>query len=561
MMCSLGATAQDQNPKQKCKRVKSVVVKKVTKEGSDSSVVKKKAKSDQVTQMTAEEQKLLDENPIVHSVLSKLLDQRLKNIVQNGLTEGKSSKTPQKDVINRARKVVKSPSDTTIYAPALTRLSNSNTHVPNEIQISNFVGAVRSQLNNGENREERPSTSGVQNNAGCGPVRQVNTDIPMTSTTETAQKYAENSVIDAEKFQAGIAIPPTGNNQLLHLNNQIAHMLVDNVDNGNEANNASQGHNNQMAHLLVDSGNEANNASQGHNIVQQPFSCQQNEFALAQGSFMPPLPPSTPNFHQQGSHLIPNIGSGVSDDDFFHLTCHIEPSLKHKIEKGEFVELEKLLPKDRTQFSQGGAKENRLEWVQRDGNTYLVSAGRDAKISGIRRWEQAFRAYATIYCAANPHRSKEIWQYIAVINTAASAYSWDNVYNYDITFRHLMAFNPNRSWAVTYNQMWNLSMRDPLPKNQGHKGFFQFNSSRASSSSGSSATGNSSYKKKSDYCWNFNRGVPCKYGKRCKFIEKCSYCDSPTHGVNVCKKLEQKEQRKNSKGNEAHSSSPHKKSQ
>ena len=28
-----------------------------------------------------------------------------------------------------------------------------------------------------------------------------------------------------------------------------------------------------------------------------------------------------------------NIGSGVSDDDFFHLTCHIEPSLIHKIEK------------------------------------------------------------------------------------------------------------------------------------------------------------------------------------------------------------------------------------
>ena len=79
-----------------------------------------------------------------------------------------------------------------------------------------------------------------------------------------------------------------------------------------------------------------------------------------------------------------------------------------------------------------------------------------------------------IYCAANPQRSKEIWQYISVINTAASAYAWDNVYNYDITFRHLMAFNPGRSWAVTYNQMWNLSMQDPLPKNQYNKGHFQF---------------------------------------------------------------------------------------
>ena len=66
--------------------------------------------------------------------------------------------------------------------------------------------------------------------------------------------------------------------------------------------------------------------------------------------------------------VIPNIGSGVSDDDFFHLTCHIEPSLIHKIEKGEFVELEKLLPKDKF----GGKSEDRLEWVQREGGTFLV---------------------------------------------------------------------------------------------------------------------------------------------------------------------------------------------
>ena len=135
---------------------------------------------------------------------------------------------------------------------------------------------------------------------------------------------------------------------------------------------------------------------------------------------------------------ILNIGAGVSDDDFFHLTCHIDPNLIHKIEKGEFVELEKLLPKDKLGRS---GEENRFEWVQRDGGTYLVPAQRDSKIGSFRRWEQAFRAYATIYCGANPHRSKEVWQYITVINTAASSFLWENVYHYDITFRHLMAFN------------------------------------------------------------------------------------------------------------------------
>ena len=39
-------------------------------------------------------------------------------------------------------------------------------------------------------------------------------------------------------------------------------------------------------------------------------------------------------------------GKGIEEDDqFFHLTCHIDKALKQKIETGEFVELENLLPK------------------------------------------------------------------------------------------------------------------------------------------------------------------------------------------------------------------------
>ena len=239
-----------------------------------------------------------------------------------------------------------------------------------------------------------------------------------------------------------------------------------------------------------------------------------------------------------GMNLL-DIGSGVSDDDFFHLTCNIEPSLIHKIEKGEFVELEKLLPKDRL----GGARgdENRLEWVQREGGTFLVPAQKDNRIGNFRCREQAFRAYATIYCGANPQRSKEIWQYITVINTAASSYQWDNVYNYDITFRHLMAFNPQRSWAVTYNQMWNLSMRDPLPKsNNKFNGTLHYSGGGFVQSRGSYSSNTNPMqvrRNKSDYCWNFNKGVPCKFGAKYKFVERCKYCDSPTHGVHACQKL------------------------
>ena len=116
------------------------------------------------------------------------------------------------------------------------------------------------------------------------------------------------------------------------------------------------------------------------------------------------------------------MGTGLSDDDFFHLTSHIDPLLKQKIEAGEFVDLDKLLPKDRMGTNNRYSDDNRMEWVQRDGGTYLVPARKESHITNFRRWEQAFRMYATIYCGANPHRAKEIWQYISVINSAASSY-------------------------------------------------------------------------------------------------------------------------------------------
>ena len=84
------------------------------------------------------------------------------------------------------------------------------------------------------------------------------------------------------------------------------------------------------------------------------------------------------------------------DDDFFHVTCHIDSLLKEKIVRGEFVELDKLLPKDRAGFRPND--EGRLEIVSKDGVAYFTPAqDRSCKINGLKRWEQAFRVYAAIY--------------------------------------------------------------------------------------------------------------------------------------------------------------------
>ena len=90
------------------------------------------------------------------------------------------------------------------------------------------------------------------------------------------------------------------------------------------------------------------------------------------------------NLTVEGSMSVDN------DDDFFHVTCHIEPGLRDKIIKGEFVDLEKLLP--RSGFRTG--EERRLELVSHDGMTYFTPVqDRQSKINSIRKWEQAFRAF------------------------------------------------------------------------------------------------------------------------------------------------------------------------
>ena len=252
------------------------------------------------------------------------------------------------------------------------------------------------------------------------------------------------------------------------------------------------------------------------------------------------------NISLQQRHSIGEEGSGVTDDDFFHMTCHISPNLKEKIQAGEYVDLDKLLPKVNIFHSRHTAShETKLEWVQSEG-TYLVPTKNVSHINCFIRWKQAFRVYATIYCTKNPERSREVWQYVSVINSASMSYNWDNVYNYDMVFRQLMEFNPKRSWAVTYNQMWNLSMTNPISRNpaQNH-GFRKFNNSGYNGNNNNSQP----IRKKLDYCWSFNKGIKCKFGKKCKFIERCSYCDAASHGVVNCDKLDKREKDSYVKGN------------
>ena len=363
---------------------------------------------------------------------------------------------------------IKSPSDTTLYAPAVHKLDRTTIYNSNKGPLSGIIQTTQTTPVRKEALPEQVSNEIIRKISDFVESIRMNDRAEAGTSQNTpdadeqdvrvdylaAKERSEQAILDAEKYKAVLADPP----------------------------------------------------GETHN-----FGCDQSTLKE-----------------------IRNIGTGISDDDFFHLTCHVDSGMIAKIEKGEFIDLEKLLPKDKNRRNES----NRMEWIHSEGSTYLAPvADRAAKISNFRRWEQAFRIYSTIYCGANPHRSKEVWQYISVISTASSAYVWDNVYDYDMTFRHLMAFNPNRSWAVTYNQMWNLCMKEPLQNkfsNFQRNGNSSWNSSSASVYSGKPNTGHK--KKKTQYYWNFNRGLNCKYGKNCRFIEHCKFCDDASHGINTCSK-------------------------
>ena len=127
------------------------------------------------------------------------------------------------------------------------------------------------------------------------------------------------------------------------------------------------------------------------------------------------------------------------DDEFFHITYHIDSGLRSKIARGDFIDLERLLSKEKCggNVTATNYEESKVELVSRGGHTFFKPV-KENQITGLRKWEQAFRVYAAVYTDANPERSGEIWQYMHTINVAASSFHWDNVANYDVTFRQLI---------------------------------------------------------------------------------------------------------------------------
>ena len=462
--------------------------------------------------------RLLVEHPELKHLINSMLDERMKDVSKGKEATGncniENNVNMNTPVQGQGQNVIlnKSPSDTTLYRPIFRRQepvshNNDNRGVPGDISVINEQQSKDKDNHNiHENVVNRRMSRNLKEddllkNKISDFVDSLRTEFEEQSTSrmsemvipgqDDARQKVDRTVIEAEKFKATIANPPGKDRDDLVLRSKVAELRLSQPVNENDSND---------------------------------------------------LPNSMDNY---GKIDDVTVEREKSDDDFFHLTCHVDPTLISKIESGEFVDLERLLPKDR--FGSRPSSEQKLEWIKNEDGTFLVpSNDRSTKINSFKRWEQAFRVYATVYCGANPSRSKEIWQYVSVISTAASSFVWDNVANYDYTFRQLMAFNPKRSWAITYHHMWSLAMKDPLPKNHVQRQVNYFGGGGSSGSNGNitprtpqstKKQGSKKWTKSPTYCWSFNRGLKCKYGSNCRYIERCSFCDATTHGVNVCPKM------------------------
>ena len=272
-------------------------------------------------------------NPRLLQMVDRLLNEKLKEINKNA---GRKEQQPSTRSTARGtskiggsqgrsrvdQQLIKSPSDTTIYIPALNKYVGKPITVaydklnPREVmrQQSNDIGDQGKQvelplnilqvkiLNDGDAANMIDKISNFVESVRNEEKQRRESEVNVPGFDEASDR-TEKTIVEVEKFKAAVAAPPGKDFQFSH--------------------------------------------DQAGPVPGKSFADCQDKLENQQ------------------------IGTGLTDDDFFRLTCHIEPGLQQKIERGEFVDLDKLLPRDKG-FGKGFTDENRMEWVHKEGCTYLA---------------------------------------------------------------------------------------------------------------------------------------------------------------------------------------------
>ena len=222
-----------------------------------------------------------------------------------------------------------------------------------------------------------------------------------------------------------------------------------------------------------------------------------------------PTPVSLGLLHKRNIQLI--------DNDYQMIDAHVDEAMRKKIVNYEYVDLSKLLVKNKNSREE----DNRLEFVTKNGMTFLAPVS-DRDVSGginsDHKWEQAFRVYSNILTTSFPEKATELLQHNHTIQTASLSYQWENVYSYNKEFRYHISRHPYRAWNVLLQQAWMMLLKDCL-RQQDHGPFHKQKYG----------------KKESEPCRRFNKGK-CTIGLSCKFEHRCSVkrCGKFRHGAWQC---------------------------
>ena len=229
------------------------------------------------------------------------------------------------------------------------------------------------------------------------------------------------------------------------------------------------------------------------------------------------------------------------DEGYQVVASHLDEGTQTKIMKGEYVDFERLIPKDHVQAQE----EYRVEMKIKDGKTFWSTSAAEevTQISNYPTWEQAFRIYSDVYLRAQLVRAVELIQYNHIIHMASQSYIWENVYMYDRDFRLHLARNPTRSWSIILQQAWSFRLKDRLRFDRNHY------------SNGANNTSNANRHDRREICRKLNRGR-CSYGFACKFEHRCSYCFKYGHGAQNCRRFNSNKSDKNDSYRRAGASSP-----
>ena len=232
------------------------------------------------------------EDYVQRIVNNKWKEKEAELLEKYGLNKGMENKDkmPQKnETQTKFKEVVKCPSDTTLYTPALQRMQNrgvvdklifQNKQVPNENvvvdHVANFVEGVRAEVevakrNNGNLRDQEEAGLSTGRREAQTKKDRVN------EQADFAKNLASEQVIAAEKFKSDI--------------------------NQTQGKSATLDINQPFEKLFIETGKK----------------------------------------YFAGVERPRNDCEIIEDDDFFHITCHVEKALTQKIKKGEYVDLERLL--------------------------------------------------------------------------------------------------------------------------------------------------------------------------------------------------------------------------